>query len=191
MTQEIARAPVYDWDMAQIGDASPPHVVQATPEFIGEFCNVARYENPVYTSRAAAGESGLPGGVAPPAMILALAPLDLTALASAKGCALPFETSTEAPRTEATGTAATTTVGTGTDAAAANVAASGPSAVSPSKLSIKFKGVMIVPGDEVTSVTTTENKSKDRSGSYISFRVTAHNQKGEPVVEYFQTFSWQ
>jgi acyl dehydratase len=185
LTQEIDRAPVYDWDMAQIGDASPPHVVQATPEFIGEFCNVARYENPVYTSRAAAGESGLPGGVAPPAMILALAPLDLTALASAKGCVLPFVTSTVE-----SGTAATT-VQTGTNAAAVDVAASGPSAVSPSKLSIKFKGVMIVPGDEVTSVTTTENKSKDQSGSYICFRVTAHNQKSEPVVEYFQTFSWQ
>lgn len=167
--------------MAQIGDASPPHVVQATPEFIGEFCNVARYENPVYTSRAAAGESGLPGGVAPPAMILALAPLDLAALASAKGCVLPLVTSTVA-----TGMVATTTGETGTDAAG-----SSPLVVSLSKLSIKFKGVMIVPGDVVTSVTTTESKSKNQAGCYISFRVSAHNQKGGPVVEYFQTFSWQ
>ena len=156
---------VYHWDLAETGDASPPHVVQATPDFIAEFCRVVRYENPVYTSQAAARESGLPGGVAPPAMVLALAPVNLAAVAAAKGCVLPF----------AVGLAAT---------------GSAELSISPSKLSIRFQGALVAPGDEVTSVTTTHSKSQDQHGCYISFRVSAHNQRGEPVVKYCQTFSW-
>ena len=161
----MAQLPDYDWDLAEIGDASPPHVVLATLDFIAEFCRVVRYENPVYTSQAAARESGLSGGIAPPAMVLALAPVNLRALAAAKGCVLPQ---------------------------AIIPAASGSPelAISPSKLAIKFQGALVAPGDEVTSVTTTQSKSRDQGGSYISFRVSAHNQRGEPVVDYCQTFSW-
>ena len=161
----MAQQPVYDWDLAETGDASPPQVVQATPEFIAEFCRVARYENPVYTSQAAARESGLPSGVAPPAMVLALAPVNLTAVAAAKGCILPFGIAQAA-----TGSAEL--------------------AISPSKISIKFQGAMVAPGDEVTSVTTTQGKSEDQDGRYIIFKVSAQNQRGEPVVDYCQTFSW-
>ncbi len=159
----MVQQPVYDWDLAETGDASPPLVVQATIDFIAEFCRVARYENPVYTSQAAAKESGLPGGAAPPAMVLALAPVNLSSLAAAKGCLLPVDP-------DATGPAEL--------------------AISPSKLSIKFQGAMVSPGDEVTSVTTAQGKSQDQNGRYISFRVIAHNQKGDPVVDYTQTFSW-
>ena len=161
----MVQKPAYDWDMAQTGDASPPHVVQATPEFIAEFCRVVRYENPIYTSQAAARDSGLSGGVAPPAMVLALAPVNLKAVAAAKGCVLPVD-------------------------AAPAASGSGEIAVSPSKLSIRFQGAMVAPGDEVTSVTTTQSKTQDQDGCYISFRVSAHNQRGEPVVDYTQTFSW-
>ncbi len=161
----MLQQPAYDWDLAEIGDASPPHVVQATPDFIAEFCRVARYENPVYTSQAAARESGLPGGVAPPAMVLALAPVNLSAVAAAKGCVLPFVMGPVS-------------------------AGSGELAIAPSKLSIRFQGAMVAPGDEVTSVTITQSKSQDQDGCYISFRVSAHNQMGEPVVDYCQTFSW-
>lgn len=161
----MVRQSVYDWDLAETGDASPPYVVRATHEFIAEFCGAARYENPVYASQAAARESGLSGGVAPPAMVLALAPVRLSAVAAAKGCILPFATSP-----------AKTT--------------SAEPAISITKLSVIFQGALVAPGDEVTSVTTTQSKSKDRDGHYISFRVCAHNQRGEPVVEYSQTFSW-
>ena len=166
----MVQQPVYDWDVAETGDASPPHVVQATPDFIAEFCRVARYENPVYTSQAAARESGMPAGVAPPAMVLALAPINPTAVAAARGCVLPVEMGAVEIGTAATG--------------------SGKLAISPSKISITFQGALVAPGDEVTSVTTTQSKSQDRDGFYIIFRVSAHNQKGEPVVDYSQTFSW-
>ena len=166
----MLRQPVYDWDLAETGDASPPHVVRVTPEFIAEFCRVARYENPVYTSQAAARESGLPAGVAPPAMVLALAPVNLSAVAAAKGCVLPVSKSSSPTGTASTGT--------------------GDSVIATSKLSINFHGAMISPEDEVTSVTTTQGKSKDQGGCYITFQVSAHNQRDETVVDYTQTFSW-
>ena len=166
----MLRQPVYDWDLAESGDASPPHVVLVTPEFIAEFCRVARYENPVYTSQAAARESGLPAGVAPPAMVLALAPVNLSAVAAAKGCVLPASTSPSATGTSTTGI--------------------GDSVIATSKLSINFHGAMISPEDEVTSVTATQGKSQDQRGYYITFQVSGHNQRGETVVDYTQTFSW-
>ena len=166
----MLRQPVYDWNLAETGDASPPHVVRVTPEFIAEFCRVARYENPVYTSQAAARESGLPTGVAPPAMVLVLAPVNLSAVAAAKGCVLPVSTNPSAAETATTGT--------------------GDSVIATSKLSINFHGAMISPEDEVTSVTTAQGKSQDQGGCYITFQVSGHNQRGETVVDYLQTFSW-
>ena len=166
----MLQQPVYDWDLAESGDASLPHVVRVTPEFIAEFCRVARYENPVYTSQAAARESGLPAGVAPPAMVLALAPVNLNAVAAAKGCVLPVSTSSSATGASTTGI--------------------GDLVIATSKLSINFHGAMISPEDEVTSVTTTQSKSKDQGDCYITFQVSANNQRGETVVDYTQTFSW-
>ena len=166
----MLRQPVYDWELAETGDASPPYVVRVTPDFIAAFCRVARYENPVYTSQAAARESGLPTGVVPPAMVLALAPANLSAVAAAKGCVLPVSRSPSATGTTTTGI--------------------GDSVIETFKLSINFHGAMISPEDEVTSVTTTQGKSQDQNGCYITFQVSAHNQRGETVVDYIQTFSW-
>lgn len=153
----------YNWDLAENGDKSPPHVELASPEFIAEFCRVARYENPVYTSQAAAGESGLPGGIAPPAMVLALAPVRLAEVAAARGCVLPIPTDPADPEYLA---------------------------ISPIKLSINYQGVIVAPEDVVTSTTATHSKSHDETGFYLSFWVSAHNQRGEAVVEYWQTFTW-
>ena len=157
----MAHQRVYEWGIAEVGDASAPHVVQATADAIAEFCRAARYENPVYTSLPAAQEAGLPGAVAPPAMVLALAPARLAAVAATRECALP-----RGPT-------------------------AGAWAISLVNLSIEFQGCMLVPGDEVTSITSLENKFQDQKGRFITFRVTAHNQRGEPVVDYIMTFSWQ
>ncbi len=79
----------YTWDIAVIGDAAPASSVAVTDVQIAEFCHAARYENLVYTNQPAAQESGLPGIVAPPAMILALARPQLAEVAAARGCTLP------------------------------------------------------------------------------------------------------
>ena len=79
----------YTWDKATIGDASPLYSTEVTDEQIADYCRSARYENLVYTNQPAARETGLPGIVAPPAMVLAFAQPRLPDLAASRGCSLP------------------------------------------------------------------------------------------------------
>ena len=79
----------YTWDTASIGDAAPPCSREVSDVEIADFCRAARYENLVYTNQPAARETGLPGIIAPPAMVLSFARPRLAGLAAARGCALP------------------------------------------------------------------------------------------------------
>ena len=156
----MTAAQIYSWELADCGDAAPPHDVEVTPESIAEYCRAARYENLVYTNQPAAREAALPDIVAPPAMLLALAPVRLAELAAAKGYVLappPGVSSTVAPHVQ---------------------------------LTLQFQGPMVVPGDVVSSLTSVENKFQDETGQFLTFRVRAHNQRGDPVVDYSLTISW-
>ena len=79
----------YTWDTANVGDAAPPSSREVSDVEIADFCRAARYENLVYTNQPAARETGLPGIIAPPAIVLAFARPRLPDLAAARGCALP------------------------------------------------------------------------------------------------------
>ena len=79
----------YTWDRAKVGDTAPPSSRVVTDVEIADYCRTARYENLVYTNQPAAQETGLPGIVAPPAMILAIAQPQLADLAAGQGCDLP------------------------------------------------------------------------------------------------------
>ena len=79
----------YEWESATIGDSAAPYSMEVTEDGVAEYCRAARYENPVYTSLAAAKEAGYLGSVTPPAMLLALAPVQLDGVAAAAGCVLP------------------------------------------------------------------------------------------------------
>jgi len=81
-------------------------------------------------------------------------------------------------------------VSTSPSATGASTTGIGDLVIATSRLSINFHGAMISPEDEVTSVTTTQSKSKDQGDCYITFQVSANNQRGETVVDYTQTFSW-
>ncbi len=151
---------VYDWETAKIGDASAPYSSPVTEEGIAAYCHAARYENLVYTSPAAAREAGFAGVLAPPAMLLALAPLRLEGVAADAGCALP----------ELTGAA--------------------DSDPPLGKLAVEFGGSMPGPGGVITSVTSVESKYREGGGRFIVFRVSAHNEMGEPVVDYRYTVRW-
>ena len=65
---------IYTWDTAAVGDTAPPTSAEITDQQIADYCRAARYENLVYTNQPAARETGLPGIIAPPAMVLAFAP---------------------------------------------------------------------------------------------------------------------
>jgi len=150
----------YGWDVAEVGDTAPPYVFEVTAEKIAEYCRAARYENPAYTNQAAARDSGLPGLIAPPAMVFTYAPLCRAELMAAKGYITP-EQSAERPR-------ATPFV----------------------SVAIDFQGVMVAPGDVISSVTSVQDKFQRCGKRFITFRVVAHNQRDELVADYHYTCLW-
>ena len=156
----MARAGVYDWGIADIGDVAPPYIFPVTAEAVSGYCLAARYENLVYTNQPAAREAGLPGVIAPPAMVLAYAPVRVAEVAAARGLDLPDGLQMEC------GCAALV------------------------ELAIEFQGEMISPGDVVTSVTSVSHKFQNDNGRFITFRVAARNQLGLPVAEYSCTLRW-
>jgi acyl dehydratase len=156
----MAEEQTYQWDMAEIGDSAPPYIFEVTADSIASFCRATRYENPAYINQAAAREIGLPGLVAPPAMVFTYAPLRLADLIAARGC-IPPEDPVHRP--------------------------GAPSFVD---CSIDFQGVMVAPGDVITSVTSVQDKYQRDNDRFITFRVVAHNQRGELVADYRYTCLW-
>ncbi|MCE2466304.1 MAG: MaoC family dehydratase N-terminal domain-containing protein, partial [Dehalococcoidia bacterium] len=57
-SQPGAPEKIYEWDVAQIGDASPPFAYVVSAENIADYCRAVQYENPIYTSDGAAREAG-------------------------------------------------------------------------------------------------------------------------------------
>ena len=144
-----------------MGDESSPHLYEVTAEKIIGYSRAARYENLAYTSQAGAREMGLPGMIAPPAMVFAYAPVNLPGLAAAKD--LP----TGDP-------SALQTVG-----AVANVT------------EVQFHGPLVSPGDVITSVTKVMDKPDDGPDETLTLKVSARNQRGELVAEYIQSYRRQ
>ena len=152
---------IYEWEVAQIGDASPPFVYPVTAENIADYCRAVQYENPIYTNEGAAKEAGHEGILAPPTMIYTYAPQRRVDVVAARGYVAP-EQSLAAPRS-------TPFVAT----------------------EVRFQGASVVPGDTVTSVTWVADKFQRRDNKFITFRVTAHNQRNELIVEYDYVCLWE
>ena len=74
----------HPWDEIETGEESAPYLYEVTAEKIIGYSRAARYENLAYTSQAGAREMGLPGMIAPPAMVFVYAPVNLPGLAAAK-----------------------------------------------------------------------------------------------------------
>ena len=138
---------VYEWDVAQIGDQSPPYAYEVTADKIADYCRAVRYENPIYVNDAAAREMGFGSVFAPPAMVYAYAPQRRTDLMAATGHIAP-EQDEHNPRS----TPLVSTI-------------------------IHFQGVPVLPDDVITSTTTVADKFRRRDNKSITFRVNAHNQR--------------
>ncbi len=152
---------IYEWDVAQAGDAAPPFVYEVTTENIADYCRAVQYENPIYTNEGAAREAGYAGIFAPPTMIYTYAPQRRIDVVAARGYVAPEQSQT-APRS-------TPFVAT----------------------EVHFQGAPVVPGDTITSVTWVADKFQRRDNKFITFRVTAHNQRSELVVEYDYVCLWE
>jgi acyl dehydratase len=152
---------VYQWEVAEVGDTAPPYVYQVSAERIADYCRAVRYENPVYVNDGAAREQGFPGIFAPPTMLYTYAPQRRNDVMASRGYVAP-EQAERNPR-------ATPFVST----------------------HIRFQGVLVRPGDVVTSTTSVVDKFQRRDNKFITFRVTARNQEGTLVAEYDYTCLWE
>ncbi len=56
---------------------------------------------------------------------------------------------------------------------------------------LSFQGTIVRPGDQVVSVTSVSDKFEREGNQFITFVVTAHNQRGERVGEYTYTCVWE
>ena len=152
---------VYEWDVARIGDESPEYVYEVTRENIADYCRAVRYENPIYVNDGAAREAGLPGAVAPPTMMYTYAPQRRSAVIEAQGSS---RRSNRRPTPAA------------------------PPSYQPRSTS---KGPTCSRGTPSAASPASPKNSSDGGNKFITFHVSATNQRGEPVVEYDYVCLWE
>ena len=152
---------IYEWDVAQVGDESPPFLVEVTKESIADYCKAVRYDNPIYLDDAGARAAGFPGIIAPPTMVFSSCPMRRVDIFKAKGYIAP-EQSDVAPRS--------------------TPYVSGD---------VKFLGTLVRPGDVISSTVKVYEKYERRGNKFLTFLVTGKNQRGEKVGEYLYTCIWE
>src|SRR5579859_6501870 len=89
--EQIDALPVYDWDVAQIGDEAPPFTYRVTETSIAEYCQAVRNSNSLYLDPVAAGRGPFGGIIAPPTYIFKCAPHRRNEVMHARGYASPEE----------------------------------------------------------------------------------------------------
>lgn len=80
---------IYEWDVARLGDTSPPYVFTVTRQAIEDYCRAVRNDNLAYRDDSAARAQGFPGVLAPPSMVFTYAPMCRMALINARGYVAP------------------------------------------------------------------------------------------------------
>jgi acyl dehydratase len=89
--EQIEALPIYEWDVARVGDAAPPFTYAVTPESIRDYCLAVRNESPLYLDPEAAARGPFGGIVAPPTFAFKCAPLRRNEVMHARGYASPEE----------------------------------------------------------------------------------------------------
>ncbi len=84
--EQIEALPVYEWNVARVGDEAPPFTYRVTQESIAEYCRAVRNDNPLYVDPDSAG-----GVIAPPTFVFKCAPLRRNEVMHAQGFASPEE----------------------------------------------------------------------------------------------------
>jgi 3-hydroxybutyryl-CoA dehydratase len=89
--EQIAQLPLYEWDVANVGDRAKPFTYLVTEESIADYCLAVRNTNPLYLDPEAAKNGPFGGIVAPPTYIFKCAPQRRNELMHAMGYASPEE----------------------------------------------------------------------------------------------------
>ncbi|MBI4311612.1 MAG: MaoC family dehydratase N-terminal domain-containing protein [Chloroflexi bacterium] len=159
---EAAEEKVYNWEVMQIGHTCPPMTFAITRENIANYARSVQNNNPIYFDDAAARAAGFPGIIAPPTMCYVFAPMRRAEVMNYHGYVSPEQAQHNPRSTPFAGT------------------------------EVVYQGVPVRPGDTITSTSTLDNRWETRTGNrFLSFRVVAHNQRGEKVVEYLYNIIWE
>jgi acyl dehydratase len=89
--EQLAGLPVYEWDVARVGDEAPPLSHLVTEASIADYCRAVRNDNPLYLDPAAAARGPFGGIVAPPTYAFKGAPQRRNEVMHARGFASPEE----------------------------------------------------------------------------------------------------
>ena len=89
--EQIDAMPMYEWDVAQLGDAAPPFTYLVTARSIADYCRAVRNENPLYQDADAARRGPFGGIVAPPTYAFKCAPPRRDEVMHARGFVSPEE----------------------------------------------------------------------------------------------------
>jgi len=89
--EQIDALPLYDWEVASVGDMAPPFSFLVTEESIAKYCAAVRNENPLYLDLEAARSGPFGDIVAPPTFIFMCAPARRNEVMHARGYASPEE----------------------------------------------------------------------------------------------------
>jgi acyl dehydratase len=88
---QIDGMPLYDWEVARIGDMAPPLTVKVTEELIANYCAAVRNDNPLYLDRDVARRGPFGDIIAPPTFVFMCAPQRRSEVMHACGYASPEE----------------------------------------------------------------------------------------------------
>lgn len=92
ITQEqLDELPMYEWDVARVGDKAPPFSYEVTEVSIAEYCQAVRNENPLYLDPEVARSGPFGGIIAPPTYVFKCAPMRRNEMMHAAGFASPEE----------------------------------------------------------------------------------------------------
>lgn len=159
--QSEAGLRIYNWDVMEIGHDAPPISEVITKEFIEDYCKSVQETNLIYLDEEAARAAGFPTVVAPPSMIYAYAPMRRWDIFNLRGYLGPEQASE--PRS---------TPFAGSD--------------------VRLTGVPVCAGDVITSSVRLDHRWVSRSGNkFVAFKIEAHNQRGEKIVEYDYNIIWE
>jgi len=89
--EQVEAMPLYEWDIAMIGDMAPPFTFKVTEESIANYCTAVRNENPLYLDPEVARQGPFGGIIAPPTFVFTCAPMRRNEVMHARGYASPEE----------------------------------------------------------------------------------------------------
>ncbi|MDQ6673229.1 MAG: MaoC family dehydratase [Chloroflexota bacterium] len=89
--EQIQGMPLYEWEIARIGDTAPPLTVKVTEQIIANYCAAVRNDNPLYLDRDVARRGAFGGIIAPPTFVFMCAPQRRNEVMHACGYASPEE----------------------------------------------------------------------------------------------------